>query len=132
MSSMMPLIPKLVFILILTAILFAAISLFDVVGKKQKVESEIGQLNKEQETLLERKNELANLLDYFQDPRFIEKEARRRLNFQKPGEKVVIIMDEKKSESRPILLEIDEKKNQAIKGKSLSNIFQWFYLIFKH
>lgn len=132
MSSMMPLIPKLVFVLILVAILFTATSLFDVVGKKQKVESEIGQLDKEQKTLLERKNELATLLDYFQDPRFIEKEARRRLNFQKPGEKVVIVMDEKKSESRsPILPEIDEKKNQAIKEKPLSNIFQWFYLIFK-
>lgn len=134
-----PLIPKLVFVLILVAILFVAISLFDVVGRKQKAETEIDRLDKERAALADKKNELADLLDYFQDPRFIEKEARRRLNFQKPEEKVVVVSDEKDSSASfksaidsltPSHI-VNNKENQKQKG-AFGNIFQWFYLIFKH
>lgn len=134
-----PLIPKLVFILLLVAILFVVISLFDIVGKKQKVEKEVERLDKERAALIDKKNELANLLDYFQDPRFIEKEARRRLNLQKPEEKVVVVSG-KENSNEPFALIDDNsdanrtvnknRENQKQKG-ALGNILQWFYLIFK-
>ena len=59
--------------------------------RKYQLTKEIKNL-KEEITKLEGNNQqLSNLLEYFQDKSYLEKEARLKLNLTKPGEKVVIV-----------------------------------------
>lgn len=133
-------IPKLIFILILVAILFVSLSVFDVLNKKGEVEAEIKKLKQENISLNEKKNEFNDLLDYFKDQSFIEKEARRKLNLQKPGEKAVVVIDKREGIGDDV--DGDEDQANVFKGSNkagsgfigdrvLSNPYKWFNFIFK-
>lgn len=56
-----------------------------------RVNQESGRLQGELAQLEQRNLELQNLLAYYRTDSYKEKEARFRLNFQKPGERVVVV-----------------------------------------
>lgn len=121
---------KLVFLGIFALIFFIAVEALDVFKKKKEVENEIQRLKNENASLAENKNELNNLLSYYQDKNFLEKEARRRLNLQKPDEKAVVVIDKREDKISPenaasAAINIFDKKND------LPNIYKWFNLFFK-
>lgn len=122
---------KLVFFGVFVLIFFIAVEVLDVFKKKKEVEGEIERLKNENATLIENKKEISNLSDYFQDKNFLEKEARRRLNLQKPDEKAVIVIDKREDKMTPensanaAGLPISQEKN------NLPNIYKWFSLVFK-
>lgn len=59
--------------------------------QKRSVEREIQGLE-EQASALEHKNSnLKSVIEYMQSDQFVEKEARTKLNYQKPGETVVVV-----------------------------------------
>lgn len=133
-----------IFIVIIVAIFFVSVSIVNVFKKRKDVEAEIAKTKKENISLIEKKNELANLLDYFQDKSFIEKEARRRLNLQKPGEQEVIVVNDKNngSQTDPDQANISDSLNLikdrssaqdvvADKNNALHNPLKWFKFIFK-
>lgn len=133
-----------IFIVIIVAIFFVSVSIVNVFKKRKDVEAEIAKTKKENISLIEKKNELANLLDYFQDKSFIEKEARRRLNLQKPGEQEVIVVNDKNngSQTDPDQANISDSLNLikdrssaqdvvADKNNALYNPLKWFKFIFK-
>jgi len=59
--------------------------------RKYQLTQEINQIKSEIERLEGNNQDLANLIEYFQQESFLEKEARLKLNLKKPGEKVVIV-----------------------------------------
>lgn len=121
---------KLVFLGVFVLIFFIAVEVLDVFKKKKEVENEIQRLKNENAYLAENKNELNNLLSYYQDKNFLEKEARRRLNLQKPDEKVVVVIDKREDKISP-----ENAASAAInifsKDSDLPNIYKWFNLFFK-
>lgn len=131
-----------VFIVIVIAIFFVSVSIVNVFKKRKDVESEIAKTKKENISLIEKKNELANLLDYFQDKSFIEKEARRRLNLQKPGEKEVIVVDNKSGDNKADSSQANisgivdlaggrSSKQDDHQDNPAYNPLKWFKLIFQ-
>ena len=135
---------KVIFVVIIVAIFFVSGSIADVFKKRKNAEVEIEKIKKENIALLEKKNELANLADYFQDKSFIEKEARRRLNLQKPGEKEVIVITDKNNKNQADYTRADIfESSDSIKEKSdvqeeinyqdnlLYNPLRWYKFIFK-
>lgn len=56
-----------------------------------RVHEDSGQLSSEVDQLKQHNLELENLLAYYRTDSYKEKEARARLNFQKPGEKLVVV-----------------------------------------
>lgn len=81
----------------LFAVIFVLIFFIISVGResyhKHQLTKEINNLKLEIERLDGNNQQLANLMDYFKEESFLEKEARLKLNLKKPGEKVVIISD---------------------------------------
>lgn len=124
------LIPKLIFIALLIVVLLISVYAVNIFDKKREVEAEIARLKNENISLSEKKIELGNLLDYFQDESFVEKEARRRLNLQKSGEKAVIVVDkrEKMDISANATQSSEKSKNNS---GGLINPQKWLNFIFK-
>lgn len=61
--------------------------------RKYQLTKEIDSLKTEIERLEGSNQQMANLMDYFKEDSFLEKEARLKLNLKKPEEKVIIISD---------------------------------------
>lgn len=121
---------KLAFAGFAVLIFLISVSALDVFKKKKEVEGEIERLKNDNTTLIEEKKEISNLINYFQDKNFLEKEARRRLNLQKPDEKAVVVIDKREGKISP-----ENAANAAeplvLQGKDdLPNIYKWFNLIF--
>lgn len=68
--------------------------------------------------LEQQKKDLNNLILYYQSDSFKELEARRKLGYKKPGEKVVILELSPSSENFP---EEVEKEKQGVAGKSTAS-----------
>lgn len=120
---------KLVFVILFILIFFIFVEVLDVFKKRKEAENEIERLKNDNTALIEKKKEISGLIDYFQDKNFLEKEARRRLNLQKPDEKAVVVIDKREDKivpenaanaAEPLIFQ--EKNN-------LPNIYRWFNLI---
>jgi cell division protein DivIC len=59
------------------------------VARKSRINNEVAALEADIYSLERRNEELNGLIDYFQSDAFAEREAREKLNVQKPGEKVI-------------------------------------------
>lgn len=119
----------------MAAVIFASVYVVNIFQKKKEVEAEIERLKNDKMALTEKKEELNNLLDYFQDQSFIEKEARRKLNMQKEGEKAVIVIDKggstELSANALDIMEEDDAQAKEIEVKESSNHYKWFNFFFK-
>jgi len=77
--------------------------------KKYNLNLEIQKIKKEIDALQAKNDKLKSLFEIFQSPEFLEKEARKKFNLQKEGEKTVVIIDDKKEEKNQLV-----KKNKGI------------------
>lgn len=73
----------------LVVIVGIGIALTRDVIRKARIRKEIASLEQQISGLERRNEELAGLIDYFESDTFTEREARAKLNVQKPGEKVI-------------------------------------------
>ncbi len=112
------------FILILILILIGVITAgVKESYRKYQISKEGADFQKEIESLKEENELLSNLLNYLNSEKSLEKEARLKLNLLKEGEKLVIIIPDRKTDSENQLLE-DAKKDQA------SNFEKWWEYLF--
>ncbi len=121
-SNHKKLFPKFFLILTLLGLIYVAIALGRQVYRKHKIEKEVSALEGQISYLEEDNLKLAELLNYFQKESFKEKEARAKLNFKKPDEKVIILTP---SEEEPIA----EDKFQE--EKTTSNSQKWWNYFFR-
>ena len=122
---------KLVFWALVAVVVFVSVHVVSVFKKRQEVEAEIEKINQEKTALNEKKEELNNLLDYFQDKSFIEKEARRKLNMQKEGERAVIVINKGESSNLSANVSEAEDISQRKRPEDLSNYHKWLDFIFR-
>ena len=98
-------------------LVFISVSLAKEIVRRYEVSKEIKELEQEIVTLESRNAELDELIAFFNTEEFLEKEARTRLNLQKPGEQVMIIPDVQMAE---------EQEEKASLELSLSNPAHWW------
>jgi len=72
-------------------LIFLLIGLVRETYRKYQLTSEINQLKLNIDKLEGDNQQLANLMDYFKEDSYLEKEARIKLNLKKPGETVVVL-----------------------------------------
>ena len=78
---------------------------------------------------LEAKNsELNQMIDLFKQEAFVEQEAKERLNLKNPGEKVIIIVDDKKESPTSTGETSDGEKKESSEGSTDSR--SWWDRVF--
>lgn len=109
---------------------FILISLGKEVYRKYQIQKEINSMQEEVKKLEGDSNDLNKLIEYFKSDAFLETEARKKLNLQKPDEKVVVFTD--KVEQQNIDGDNVENKDKNIVQESikLSNPEKWWNYFF--
>jgi len=102
---------------------------------KYQLSEEIGGLKTEIERLEGRKQQLAGLMEYFEQESYLEREARQRLNLKKPGEKVVILSqktdtDIKSDQEVDNVLDKNTDFNQNTDNQEAANYWKWWEYFF--
>jgi cell division protein FtsB len=103
--------------------------------RKYQLNKEIESLRTDIEQLEGRNRQLANLMRYFEDESYLEKEARLKLNLKKPGEKVVILSSVsdglEESEKKKSQEQVNENKDELIgKAEETANYWKWWEYFF--
>lgn len=119
-------------------VLFALIGLVLNVGResyhKYQLTKEIRNLETEIKKVEGRNRQLSDLMNYFSEESFLEKEARIKLNLQKPGEKIVIFSDKSDGvdnlNSSTAKATDEQRKEEDISGTS-ANCWKWWEYFFK-
>jgi len=75
-------------------LVYIAVSTIQAIWQNYQIDKELGQLREENAQLKLRNKYLQNLIAYRQTDAFKDKEAREKLNYQKPGESVLIVPNE--------------------------------------
>lgn len=86
--------------------------------RQKKINEKILELRNEALTLEQSNFKLARMLNYVQSEEFVELEARKNLNYKKPGEKVIVITENNNNE------------DGAKKAEQLSNWEKWMHYFF--
>lgn len=90
--------------------------------EKYQITEQISNLDGELVALDAKSKDLQALIGRLQDKEFIEKEARKKLNLSKAGEKAVIIVNPQKTAAQ-------NKKQEAVRKKE-SNPYKWYRTLF--
>lgn len=90
--------------------------------RKYQIDKEVADLKKETESLKGKNESMVKLLDYFSSEKFLEKEARLKLNLLKEGEKLVIISPSKETDL--------ENQPEDIQEEKISNFRKWRRYLF--
>ncbi len=88
------------------------------IQRQKKINEKILELRNEALTLERSNFKLARMLNYVQSEEFVELEARKNLNYKKPGEKVIVIT------------ESDVNNGDIKKVENLSNFEKWLHYFF--
>ena len=129
---------KIFLFIVIFTLIFLLIGLVKETYRKHQLTSEIDQLKLNIDELEGDNQQLANLMDYFKEDSYLEKEARIKLNLKKPGETVVVlskdIIDEVEVIRRGGLDEeeldkeiINLSENEALKT---TNYWKWWEYFF--
>jgi cell division protein FtsB len=101
------------------------------ISKKNKINDEIEVLKREAERIKKENMQLEERIVYLGSDEYREKEAKEKLNLQKPDEKLIIITQNspfKEEEARSE--KENEKKNFYQKVESMSNLKKWWNYFF--
>ena len=97
--------------------------------RNRSIDAEISQLEQEAQKYKHENVDLESKIGYFMKSDFQEREAKEKLNLQKPGEKVIVIKsypDEDREEG----LEADSGEKESSDQKT-SNYMLWWRLFFQ-
>ena len=116
-----------VFLFFITlALIGLTISLGQESYRKYQLTKEINKLELEIERLEKKDQQMANLLEYFKEGSYLEKEARLKLNLKKPGEKVVVISQSAGAEfNERIVVETED-----VVSNETTNFWEWWEYFF--
>ncbi len=108
-------------------VIYAIFGLSKTIWQSYKINKRMKSLEKETEYLDAENTKLSNLIDYYKTETYKEKEARRLLGYQKPGEKVVIIPEVEEE------IQEEEKQNgqnQNTEETNKDNYQKWLDFFF--
>lgn len=100
------------------------------VGRNNKIEEEIASLQREAEKIRKDNQNLEDRIAYFETHEFQEREAKEKLNFQKEGEKVVVVRPSPFQEANQ---ETPAKNIKSLQSEDeLANYMKWWNHFFKY
>lgn len=82
---------KIFLFIVVFILIFLLIGLIKETYRKHQLTSEINELRSNIDKLEGDNQQLVDLMDYFKEDSYLEKEARIKLNLKKPGETVVVL-----------------------------------------
>ncbi len=91
----------LISVLVLTVVGFLVVANYRISQKRSLLNARIDQLQEEVRAMQEKKQQLEAQLNQSAQEEYLEREAREKLNLQKPGEEVVMVLPEQTEESQP-------------------------------
>ena len=102
---------------------------------KYQLSEEISGLETEVKRLEGRKQQLAGLMEYFEQESYLEREARQRLNLKKPGEKVVILSqkadaDIENGQGIDNISDDNTDLGQSTENQETANYWKWWEYFF--
>jgi len=100
---------KTVIAVLLVIIVFLSISVYERFTVEREMVLRHDQAQKEMQELLQRKATLEERVEYLSGERGIEEEIRKHFDVAKEGEKVIIIVDDKESETK-VEAEVPQEK----------------------
>ncbi|MBU2081926.1 septum formation initiator family protein [Patescibacteria group bacterium] len=112
---------KIFFIFLIPIFLALIVGISQQFYYRYQVQIKLNELNAEVANYKKQQEDLAKLIEYYQDISNLENEARVRLNLKKEGEKVVIILPTATSTSENVISGSDE---------NMPNYKQWWYYFF--
>lgn len=121
---------KIFLFLAVLALIYLVINLGRESYRKHQLTKEVDNLKLEIERLEGSNQQLANLMDYFKEESFLEKEARLKLNLKKPGEKVVILSDYFNTSSNLDALSNGSHNTETTEEES-TNYWKWWEYFFQ-
>ncbi|MFH1671366.1 MAG: septum formation initiator family protein [Candidatus Portnoybacteria bacterium] len=121
-----------VFLFCITLLLIIlVINLFRESYRKYQLTKEIDKLESEIERLEGGNRQLAEMMEYFKDESYLEKEARLKLNLKKPDEKVIVLADQ--PEENTSAEDILEQAREGQKDKDeTANYWKWWEYFFQY
>ena len=114
---------RIFFVFLIPVILALLVGVFQQFYNRYQIKKDLNKLNAEIASFNKQKEDLKNLLDYYNNESNLENEARVRLNLKKEGEEVVIIL--------PAATSTESEKTSSQKDvENLPNYKQWWYYFF--
>ena len=113
---------------LLAAIIMLGYKIYGVSYEKYQINKKVTTLDTVMAGLSQKTEDLKALVGRLEDKDYIEKEARKKLNFQKPGEQPVIIT--KKGAGANNSLAAKNNTASSTKDKEESNIKLWYNMFF--
>jgi len=121
---------KITLCVILLLLGYLGFCLTKAVIEKQQMDVRLASLKKELAIMEQQKADNEKMKDYFASEEFLQKEARRLLSYQKPGEEVVAVIPKKEGTTTQAIQELDNKElGNKIVEKS-SNFQKWLQYFF--
>jgi len=118
---------KIFLFLVALILIVLVINLFRESYRKYQLAKEIDNLESEIERLEGKNQHLADMMGYFNEESYLEKEARLKLNLKKPGEKVVVLFEG--SENAEERLE-EARESQTDTSDQTANYWKWWEYFF--
>ncbi len=97
--------------------------------RKHQLNKEVNELKSEIGRLEGKNQQLADMMEYFKNESYLEKEARLKLNLKKPGEKVVILSDSF-PDTQPALENGGENSQNNESTVETANYWKWWEYFF--
>lgn len=113
---------------LLAAVVLLGYKIYAVSYEKYQINKKVTILDATMAELNQRADDLKALVGRLGDKDYIEKEARKKLNFQKPGEQSVIIT--KKGAGTASGVAMENNQSGAKNGKNESNPKLWYNIFF--
>lgn len=124
--------------LLIIATIWVVLICLKITNKRYQMAKEISNIQQEISQLQKENQDLAVAIESFNNPSFLEKEAKRRLNLRKEGEEVVILPRDEFSDNQTTTPETNqensvskENQNQPADKKEESNFQKWWRYFFK-
>lgn len=112
----------------LIIIIVVGAELAQAIRREYEVNKEIDSLKEEITRYDNENNDLEKMMEYYNTLSYKEKEARLKLNLQKPGEKTILV-DPPEKEPAKTEMEIKKEVENSLKGET--NIKKWWNYFFE-
>ena len=100
--------------------------------RRERVRTDLQTLEQRVEALQDRRTEVSQLLQRLQTPEVIDREARLRLNMQKPGERVYVLRGEAWEPQESATAQLPTLYKDTVVEPKRSNPERWFRYFFVH
>ncbi|TRZ79711.1 hypothetical protein D4R86_05490 [bacterium] len=116
---------KFFLLVMMLALGYLGYALANVVLEKKEIDNRLASLRSDMKEMELNRKEIEKNKEYYSSQDFLEKEARRLLNYQKPGEEVIAVIPNKNNQTSEEEKTIEKKKVQEENIKELSNPEKW-------